>query len=70
MIKRNFLTAFITIFFIAVLPFPVLADSVKDELKALKTRIEQLEKKLSEQDTKIEKQGTVITEHDSSLKEF
>ncbi len=51
-------------------PFTVAADSVMDELKALKTRIEQLEKKLAEQDTKIEKQETVIAEHDSSFKEL
>ena len=51
-------------------PFTAAADSVRDELKALKTRIEQLEKKLAEQDTKIEKQETVIAEHDSSFKEL
>lgn len=51
-------------------PFTAAADSVMDELKALKTRIEQLEKKLAEQDTKIEKQETVIAEHASSFKEL
>ncbi len=51
-------------------PFTAAADSVRDELKALKTRIEQLEKKLSEQDTKIDKQETVIAEHDSTFKEL
>jgi carbohydrate-selective porin OprB len=65
-LKKLFFLSLFIIFFSS----PAAADSVRDELKALKTRIEQLEKKLSEQDTKIEKQGTVITEHDSSLKEF
>jgi high affinity Mn2+ porin len=51
-------------------PLTAAAESVRDELKALKIRIEQLEKKLSEQDTKIEKQETVIAEHDSSFKEL
>ena len=66
-LKKLFFLSLLIIFFSSP---AAAADSVRDELKALKTRIEQLEKKLSEQDTKIEKQGTVITEHDSSLKEF
>jgi len=69
MIKMGIITL-ISLFIISLLPYPVLADSVRDELKALKTRIDQLEQKLSEQDQKIEKQETVIAEHDSSFKEL
>ena len=65
-LKKLFFLSLFIIFFSS----PAAADSVRDELKALKTRIEQLEKKLSEQDTKIEKQETVIAEHDSSFKEL
>jgi high affinity Mn2+ porin len=70
MMRRICYTALITMFVITLLPGPVLADSVRDELKALKARIDQLEQKLTEQDTKIEKQETVISEHDTSFKEL
>jgi len=70
MINKLFLTILITICFTATLPFTLNADNIKDELKALKTRIEQLELKLAEQDQKIEKQETVIAEHNSSFKEL
>ena len=70
MIKKTCFTALITLFIITLFPFPAMADSVRDELKALRARIDQLEKKLVQQDTKIEKQETVIAEHDSSFKEL
>jgi carbohydrate-selective porin OprB len=66
-LKKLFILSLLIMFFTS----PAAAeDSIMEELKALKTRIEQLEKKLSEQGTKIEKQETVIAEHDSSFKEF
>jgi len=67
--KKKLLIVTVMLFFF-MNPFTAAADSVRDELKALKARIEQLEKKLTEQDTKIEKQETVIAEHDSSFKEL
>jgi high affinity Mn2+ porin len=45
-------------------------DDVMEELKALKTRIEQLEKKLAEQDTKIEQQVTKLEEQGTSLEDL
>lgn len=70
MINKILLTILITISLTAPFAFPLQADTLRDELKALKNRIEQLEQKLTEQDQKIEKQETVIAEHDSSFKEL
>jgi len=70
MIKKLKFFTLLIIVVLTVLPVSAAADCISDEIKLLKSRIDQLEKKLAEQDTNIEKQETVIAEHDSSFKEL
>ncbi len=57
------------VIFVLMFTLPALADSVRDELKALKARIDQLEQKLSEQDSKLSIQGEKIVAQSSTLEE-
>ena len=61
-IKKMGITTLITLFLLSLLPGSALADSVKDELKALKARIDQLEQKLDTQEGKISAQSTTLEE--------
>lgn len=57
------------IVFLLFFSLPAQADSVRDEINALKQRIEQLEQKLAEQDSKLDAQGEKISAQSGTLEE-